>query len=146
MNVDDVDLRTGNALVTGKGNKTRTIFVGRAAVRALQDWLPARTAQLSLVRRERESALFIGSRDGGRLDGRTIGSEVRRAGRRAGLATTVHPHLLRHALATHLADGGVSLTHIAALLGHSSVHSTHIYTRLATKRLEAVIREFHPRG
>lgn len=145
LNESDVTPATGEIMVRrGKGDRDRVVFVGAHAQAALDRWCRARHAflrRLSVY----QPALFVNARDGGRLDVRSLQTIVRQAGERIGLKG-LHPHVLRHTFATHLIDGGADVLMVSKLLGHASVLSTQVYTKLATSRLARTIRESHPRG
>ena len=139
----DLDLIEGTALVTGKGNKQRLVPVGTAARRALEAWLPDRSA-LRTARSGR--AVFLNLR-GGRITRQGVWEVVRAAGRRAGLAAGVaSPHVLRHSAATHMVEGGADLRTVQELLGHASISTTQVYTRVSPRHLLEVYRTTHPRS
>ena len=139
----DLDLIEGTALVTGKGNKQRLVPVGTAARRALEAWLPDRSA-LRTARSGR--AVFLNLR-GGRITRQGVWEVVRAAGRRAGLADGVaSPHVLRHSAATHMVEGGADLRTVQELLGHDSISTTQVYTRVSPRHLLEVYRTTHPRS
>lgn len=134
MRVEDVnfDLEAGEALVLGKGNKERFVFLGRKAAAALLDYL-----------RGREKGFIFRNRRGGAIHKRMLYGIVRDVARRAGLSG-VHPHSLRHSFATHLLNRGADLRFVQELLGHSSVHTTQFYTHLATADLFRIHESCHP--
>lgn len=139
----DLDLVEGTALVTGKGNKQRLVPVGAAARRALEAWLPDRAA-LRTARSGR--AVFLNLR-GGRITRQGVWEVVRAAGRRAGLAEgAASPHVLRHSAATHMVEGGADLRTVQELLGHASISTTQVYTRVSPRHLLEVYRTTHPRS
>ena len=139
----DLDLIEGTALVTGKGNKQRLVPVGSGARRALQAWLPDRAA-LRTARSGR--AVFLNLR-GGRITRQGIWEVVRAAGRRAGLPEgAASPHVLRHSAATHMVEGGADLRTVQELLGHASISTTQVYTRVSPRHLLEVYRTTHPRS
>lgn len=139
----DLDLAESTALVTGKGNKQRLVPVGGAARRALEAWLPDRAA-LRTARAGR--AVFLNMR-GGRITRQGVWEVVRAAGRRAGLpAGAASPHVLRHSAATHMVEGGADLRTVQELLGHASISTTQVYTRVSPRHLLEVYRTTHPRS
>jgi integrase/recombinase XerD len=136
----DLDLRIGLVLVrTGKGRKDRVVPIGAAAAIALDRYL---TEARPMLTNAGEPALFV-SRSGARLQAPGLRVRVHEAGHRIGLTLT--PHALRHAYATHLLRGGADLRHVQALLGHRSLTTTALYTRVAITDLRSVIRTCHPR-
>jgi len=138
--VSDLDLREGVLLVrSGKGKKDRVVPVeGRAAL-ALDIYLT--DARPELVKRV-DAALFL-SRDGGRLSMVGLRAMVKRHGQAIGVH--VSPHTLRHTCATHLLRGGADIRHVQELLGHRSLQTTALYTRVAVEDLRQVLARAHPR-
>jgi integrase/recombinase XerD len=137
-----VDLAQRCVTVTGKGDKQRTVPFGRAAERALREWLDR--GRPLLATRGRHDAVFVNAR-GGRLSRMGFWKVLRTHARAAGIASRVHPHGLRHSFATHLLQGGADLRVVQELLGHASVATTAIYTHLDRAYLREVHRTFHPR-
>lgn len=135
---------TGRALtVTGKGDKQRLVPFGRAAERALREWLERGRPQLAA--RVRHDRVFCNAA-GGPLSRVGWWKILRGHARRAQIATRVHPHALRHSFATHLLEGGADLRVVQELLGHASITTTAIYTHLERGYLREVHRQFHPRA
>lgn len=128
--------------VRGKGNKERTVPLGAPAVRALDAWIGERHR---LARAEAGDALFVGDR-GARIDPRVVRRLVHRALARVPEAPDLGPHGLRHAMATHLLEGGADLRSVQEMLGHSSLATTQIYTHVTTERLRAAYTQAHPRA
>lgn len=141
--LEAMDFEEGFLRVTGKGNKTRLVRVGKKAQDALHDYLL--NERPSLVKRKTSSHIFIGIR-GAQLTPERIRQIVKRRALLAGIETPVYPHLLRHSFATHLLDGGADLRVIQELLGHADISTTQIYTHVSTKGLKDTHRKFHPRG
>jgi integrase/recombinase XerD len=137
-----LDLAHRTVTVTGKRDKQRAVPFGRAAGRALRQWLQRGRPALALDGRVR--TVFVNAR-GGRLGRMGFWKIVRGHARAAGIATRVHPHALRHSFATHLLQGGADLRVVQELLGHASVATTSIYTHLDRAYLREVHRTFHPR-
>ena len=144
LDLADVDLETRSALVTGKGSKQRLVPLGTAAVQAIEAYLPDR---LSLRRPGDDSgAMFLNAR-GGRLTRQGVFTIVRKHAVRAGIdITKVSPHVLRHSAATHMVEGGADLRTVQEILGHASVSTTQIYTRMSLQHLHEVYVQAHPRA
>ncbi len=141
LDLADVDLRTGEAKVTGKGSKTRIVPVGQQALAALTAWLPLRAPLV----RDNTSALFVSQR-GTRLTPRSVQLRLERRARQAGLGQHVHPHLLRHAFATHVLQSSGDLRAVQEMLGHASISTTQVYTHLDWQHLAKVYDQAHPRA
>jgi len=141
LDLDDLNLQAGEAQVTGKGNKTRIVPVGQQALAAIAAWLPQR---LPLARAD-TSALFIGQR-GARLSPRSVQLRLNRWALLAGLNQHVHPHMLRHAFATHVLQSSGDLRAVQEMLGHASISTTQVYTHLDWQHLAKVYDQAHPRA
>lgn len=129
--------------VTGKGNKTRVVPVGKGARDALTDYIESERP--SLVSPKTSSEIFI-SKWGKKLTTTRIWQIVKERAKLAGIDRNVYPHLLRHSFATHLLGNGADLRVIQELLGHADIATTQIYTHVDQKQLRDVHRRFHPRG
>ncbi len=127
--------------VLGKGGKRRSVPVGAPALQALHEWVRLRPPPAP----GHEAALFLGPR-GRRISAQRVWSELRARARAAGLPTSVHPHMLRHSFASHLLQSSGDLRAVQELLGHSSIASTQIYTRLDFQHLAKVYDAAHPRA
>jgi len=138
-----VDLQAGEAHVLGKGSKRRSVPVGAAALAALQAWLAVRGQPFGAP--PRDPALFIGRR-GARLSAQSVWQRLRQRSQQAGLATPVHPHMLRHSFASHLLQSSGDLRAVQELLGHASITTTQVYTRLDFQHLARVYDQAHPRA
>ena len=141
--LEDFNPAEGILRVTGKGNKTRLVPVGRKACEALAAYLSRERPKL--VKRRTGSEIFISSR-GTKLTTTRIWQIVKDVSRRAGLAQNVYPHLLRHSFATHLLGNGADLRIIQEMLGHADISTTQVYTHVDQQRLKAIHRQFHPRA
>lgn len=141
LNIQDLDSRDGLLEVTGKGNKTRLLPVGRMAIEAIQQWLPART----LLAKPDEPALFVSQR-GTRLSLRSIQSRLDQRAREQGCPQRIHPHLMRHSFASHLLESSGDLRAVQELLGHADISTTQIYTHLDFQHLAQVYDQAHPRA
>ena len=140
LDLGGLDLQSGEAQVTGKGRKTRVVPVGRQALDALAAWLPLR---LALARDT--AALFVSQR-GARLTPRSVQLRLDRWARQAGLGQHVHPHMLRHAFATHVLQSSGDLRAVQEMLGHASISTTQVYTHLDWQHLAKVYDQAHPRA
>jgi integrase/recombinase XerD len=135
----------------GKGAKERIVPFGRTAAAALDAWF-APGGRIDLVpaqwrRRNDATSVFLNSR-GGRLTRQAAWAVIKRYGARAGLDADRHlsPHVLRHSCATHMLDHGADLRVVQEMLGHVSISTTQIYTKVSQERLWQVYREAHPRA
>ena len=141
-----VDLQAGEAHVFGKGAKRRSVPVGQPAVRALQHWLAQRDLPFGGAAAARlDAALFLGRR-GARITAQTVWLRLRQRSQTAGLTTPVHPHMLRHSFASHLLQSSGDLRAVQELLGHASITTTQVYTRLDFQHLAKVYDQAHPRA
>ncbi|MCO4772396.1 MAG: tyrosine recombinase XerC [Deltaproteobacteria bacterium] len=141
LDIAQVDLKTGEVRVVGKGNKERVVPLSEAAVDAVHQWLEVRP----LLEPTAAQALVLNAR-GGRLTARSAARLLKARGLNAGVNKDVHPHALRHSFATHLLQGGADLRSIQEMLGHASLSTTQKYTHLTTDSLLSVHRRCHPRG
>ncbi len=139
--MDQLSMEEGFIRVTGKGNKTRLVPVGRRARAAVQAWLDK--GRPELVTRKTTSHLIIG-RHGQALTNQRLWQIVK--ARAAAVDLVVYPHLLRHSFATHLLSGGADLRVIQEMLGHANISTTQIYTHVDQRRLKEVHAKFHPRA
>lgn len=142
LDVDDVDVVTGLMRVIGKGDKERTVPFGVPAANAVQRWMVLRAV---VVTPTSGPALFLGRR-GGRVDPRTVRTNLSALLRNAPGTPIVGPHGLRHSAATHLLEGGADLRMVQELLGHVSLSTTQIYTHVSVERLRASFTQAHPRA
>lgn len=136
-----VDLDAGEAHVLGKGSKRRTVPVGSKACEALRSWIAVRAAG----KHADAAALFIGHQ-GGRLTRQAVWARLQLRSQLAGLATPVHPHMLRHSFASHLLQSSGDLRAVQELLGHASISTTQVYTRLDFQHLAKAYDAAHPRA
>ena len=141
-----IDSQAGEAHVTGKGEKKRSVPVGCKTLEALDKWLQVRASWVTLSTTATESAaLFINPR-GGRLTPQHIRVRLRQRSLKAGLATPVHPHMLRHSFASHVLQSSGDLRAVQELLGHANITTTQAYTKLDFQHLAAVYDAAHPRA
>ncbi|MFT3817928.1 MAG: tyrosine recombinase XerC [Rubrivivax sp.] len=136
-----IDRDDAMAHVLGKGRKRRGVPVGRPALEALARWLALRP-QLAAAG---EPALFV-SQQGGRLTANQLRKRLQAQALRAGLPTRVHPHMLRHSFASHLLQSSGDLRAVQELLGHASIATTQVYTRLDFQHLAKAYDAAHPRA
>jgi integrase/recombinase XerD len=144
LDVDDLDLDEGLARFRGKGDKERIVPVGSFAVAALEAYR-VRVRPALAAHGRGTPALFLNTR-GGRLSRQSAWSVLQVGAERAGLAGRVSPHTLRHSFATHLLEGGADVRVVQELLGHASVATTQIYTKVAPETLREVYAAAHPRA
>ena len=145
-----VDLQAGEASVLGKGSKRRSVPLGSKAGQALQAWLALRAHCVALATAQLRdptgaAALFI-NRKGTRLSAQSVWQLLKRRSLRAGLATPVHPHMLRHSFASHLLQSSSDLRAVQELLGHANIATTQVYTRLDFQHLARAYDAAHPRA
>ncbi|MCB1247410.1 MAG: tyrosine recombinase XerD [Acidimicrobiia bacterium] len=144
VDLHDVDIETRTALLTGKGSKQRMVPIGSYAVSAIESWLPVRMRVR--VSGHDDGALFLSSR-GNRLSRQAVWRIVRVHGRAAGIPDAdLSPHVLRHSAATHMVEGGADLRTVQELLGHASLSTTQVYTKVSPEHLAETVRMSHPRA
>jgi integrase/recombinase XerC len=141
LDLEKLDLRQALITVTGKGNKTRTVPIGSKAIDALRTWLQIRGQYI----KEAIPALFVSER-GTRLSPRSIQQRLRHWAKVQGMASHVHPHMLRHSFASHILESSGDLRAVQELLGHSDINTTQIYTHLDFQHLAKVYDKAHPRA
>lgn len=135
-----IDAEAGDVHVRGKGSKWRSVPVGAPALAALADWLVHRQAWATST-----PALFIGA-GGQRLSPQHLRLRLRQRSVQAGLATPVHPHMLRHSFASHVLQSSSDLRAVQDLLGHANIGTTQVYTRLDFQHLAKAYEAAHPRA
>jgi integrase/recombinase XerC len=141
LNLNSVDFADAIVTVTGKGNKTRIVPVGKMALDAITKWLEVRKSMAS----EDEMALFVSNR-GNRISTRNIQQRIKEWGIKQGLSSHVHPHMLRHSFASHLLESSSDLRAVQELLGHADISTTQIYTHLDFQHLAQIYDKAHPRA
>jgi integrase/recombinase XerC len=127
--------------ITGKGNKTRIVPVGRFALEAVQAWLKERT----LLANTGVTLLFVG-RDGNALQPRAVQHRIANWAKKQGLGVHLHPHMFRHSFATHLLESSHDLRGVQELLGHANIATTQVYTHLDFQHLAKIYDAAHPRA
>jgi len=143
LDLGAIDFDGERVRVEGKGGKTRLVPTGEPALRALERYL--RRGRHALVTADSPAALFL-SKSGRRLSTSDIRRRLRVWARQAVGAAGASPHALRHSFATHLLDGGADLRSIQELLGHASISTTQVYTRVESARLRSAYARSHPRA
>jgi integrase/recombinase XerC len=136
-----IDLAEHELTVTGKGLKRRSVPIGQSAVDALRAWLAARPA----LAHGAERALFVSTR-GTRLTPRSVQVRLQQLATRLALGVHVHPHVLRHSMASHLLQSSGDLRAVQEMLGHANISTTQIYTRLDWQHLAKAYDACHPRA
>jgi integrase/recombinase XerC len=136
-----IDLQEHELTVTGKGSKRRSVPIGQAAVDALRHWLAARATLAA----DQERAVFVSAR-GTRLGPRSVQVRLRQMAAHLNLGIPVHPHVLRHSMASHLLQSSGDLRAVQELLGHANISTTQVYTRLDWQHLAKAYDSFHPRA
>lgn len=148
LNLSDLDMESSLVRLFGKGSKERVVPFGSVAHGAVERWLQVGRPAMEPLRwrnRDHANAVFLGGR-GTRLSRQVAWNVVRDAGVRAGLERELSPHALRHSCATHLLDHGADLRIVQEMLGHASITTTQVYTRVSQERLWQVYAEAHPRA
>lgn len=142
---EQLDWEDGFLRITGKGDKTRYVPLGREAARALQFYREKARAMLIKEGKPAPRVLFLSNR-GAQLTRERIRQIIKERAKEAGIDDNVFPHILRHSFATHLLENGADLRVIQDMLGHADLSTTQIYTHVEQKRLIGIHRSFHPRG
>lgn len=148
LRLDEIDFDSETVRVLGKGQKTRLVPVGEHARRALEQYL-ARGRPMLAVPGDPHPTLFLTKSGRGMSTSdvrRRLRIWARQAAVRSPAVIDAHPHALRHSFATHLLDGGADLRAIQELLGHSSLSTTQVYTRVESNRLRSAYARAHPRA
>ncbi|NOY55988.1 MAG: site-specific tyrosine recombinase XerD [Actinobacteria bacterium] len=144
IDMEAIDLEERTALVTGKGSRQRVVPIGSYAVEAIRAYLPDRMELKS--GRPDPGALFLSAR-GRRLSRQGVWLIVRTLAQRAGITPDrVSPHVLRHSAATHMVEGGADLRTVQEMLGHASISTTQVYTKVSPQHLYEVYVMSHPRS
>jgi integrase/recombinase XerD len=149
LSVGDIVFDDALARLYGKGGKERIVPYGRSAAVALEEWFsPSGRARLVPERWKRRNdaeSVFLNQR-GGRLSRQGAWLVIKKYGDRAGITDQLSPHVLRHSCATHLLDHGADLRIVQEMLGHASISTTQVYTKVSQERLWEVYRMAHPRA
>jgi integrase/recombinase XerC len=139
-----LDLSAGDAHVIGKGSKRRSVPLGAKSIEAIRAWLALREEWLKPSSPEPQ-ALFLSVR-GLRMSAGAVWKAVKQRSQLAGLATPVHPHMLRHSFASHVLQSSQDLRAVQELLGHANISTTQVYTRLDFQHLAKAYDAAHPRA
>ena len=148
LNLDDIDMSNRIVRLFGKGSKERVVPFGRIAHNHLREYIDYGRTLLSpdvWIRTSDRDAVFLTNR-GRRLNRQKAWSIVRDAGRKAGISRELSPHVLRHSCATHMLEHGADLRIVQEMLGHATISTTQIYTKVSQERLWNVYRQSHPRA
>lgn len=143
LRLDQVNLRQGVVRVVGKGSRERLVPMGEEAQTWIEKYL--REARLGILGTQQSDYLFP-TRRSGHMTRQAFWHIIKRYAQKADVRTTLSPHTLRHAFATHLLNHGADLRVVQMLLGHSDVSTTQIYTHVARERLKDLHAQHHPRG
>jgi integrase/recombinase XerD len=143
LRLQDVNLERGYLVVIGKGSKERAVPMGEAAMAAVRTYLDS--ARRGLLNIKESDSLFISSQRR-QITRQMFWERIKFYTRKAGIAQNISPHTLRHSFATHLLDNGADLRAVQAMLGHSDISTTQIYTHVSRERLRKIHEKYHPRG
>jgi len=143
LKISQLNLQQGVIRVTGKGNKERLVPLGEEAVGWLEKYL--HSGRTELIKDNVANELFISNRKKA-MTRQTFWHMIKRYAQLAGIKSSLSPHTLRHAFATHLLNHGADLRVVQMLLGHSDLSTTQIYTHIAKQRLQELHHKHHPRG
>jgi len=142
LNIENINLKTQEFSIIGKGQKMRVVFISDSAKKSLEEYLNKRT--------DIDPALFIRTNKIGfqkdddlRLTPRSIQRIVKHYAKKAGIVKDVHPHTFRHSFATDLLSNGADIRSVQEMLGHSNISTTQIYTHVTNKGLKEIHQKFH---
>jgi integrase/recombinase XerD len=143
LRVGDLNLERGFLVVMGKGSRERAVPLGDAAAGAVRSYLER--ARPLLLKNGASDFLFISARRRG-ITRQMFWERIKLHARTSGITSSISPHTLRHCFATHLLDNGADLRAVQAMLGHSDISTTQIYTHVSRERLRQIHEKHHPRG
>jgi len=143
LNLDDINVESGDVRCFGKGHKERLIPIAPRAATTVKEYL--QEDRPSLARSEAEKALFLNAR-GERLTRQGLWQILKGYAKSAGLEANITPHTLRHSFATHMLSGGADLRSVQELLGHANISTTQVYTHLTTEHVRRTYEKSHPRA
>ena len=143
LTLSDINLERGFLMVMGKGSKERAVPMGESAAAVVHAYVQG--VRPALLKGKESRFLFISSRHR-RITRQTFWGRIKFYAGQAGIAQNISPHTLRHSFATHLLDNGADLRIVQAMLGHSDISTTQIYTHVSRERLKNIHEKYHPRG
>ncbi len=143
LRLQDINLERGFLIVMGKGSKERAVPMGEVAAAAVRRYLES--GRTALLNGNDSDLLFISSKRRG-ITRQMFWERIKFYALKAGIGTAISPHTLRHSFATHLLDNGADLRAVQAMLGHSDISTTQIYTHVSMERLRKIHEKYHPRG
>ena len=143
LDIDALDFSEGTVVVTGKGNKTRIVPVGKHAIDAIQQWLQVRVNYAT--NDAASKPVFIGLQ-GRRVGARNLQLRLKQWSIKQGINSSVHPHILRHSFASHVLQSSGDLRAVQEMLGHANISTTQIYTHLDFQHLSKTYDAAHPRA
>ena len=144
LELNRVNLDHGYVITLGKGSKERIVPIGNAAIRKTRDYLS--DARPKLLRGRSSEYLFVTSRTASKMSRQRFWRIIKDYALAAGIHSHITPHVLRHSFATHLLERGADLRSIQAMLGHSDISTTQIYTYVEKERLKRIHEKSHPRA
>jgi integrase/recombinase XerD len=143
LRMSQINLERGFLSVMGKGSKERLVPIGETAIDSIRDYLS--TSRRKLLGNRESDVLFISSQRRG-ITRQMFWERIKLYTKKAGIRSNITPHTLRHSFATHLLDHGADLRAVQAMLGHSDISTTQIYTHVSRERLRKIHEKYHPRG
>ncbi len=143
LTMSQMNLQAGVVRLVGKGNKERLVPIGEVGIEWMEQYLS--NARPELSKGNSTEWVFLSNRGDG-MTRQAFWYVIKKTAQRIGISSTISPHTLRHAFATHLVNHGADLRVVQLLLGHSSLSTTQIYTHIAKERLKSIHQEHHPRG
>ena len=143
LRIPDINLERGFLIVMGKGSKERAVPMGEIAITAIKQYLAG--ARQTLLNGKDSDLLFISSKRRG-ITRQMFWERIKFYTVKSGIGKNISPHTLRHSFATHLLDNGADLRAVQAMLGHSDISTTQIYTHVSRERLKQIHEKYHPRG
>ncbi len=144
LQLDQIHSEIGFVRVIGKGSKERMIPIGKVALDSIQKFIKDERKLLLLYKKPTGNKIFLNAR-GTPISRVAIWNIVQKYASKAQIKKNIYPHIFRHSFATHLLEGGADLRSVQAMLGHSSINTTEIYTHVDRSLMHQVYKEFHPR-